>query len=163
MVAIQSPGQDAADAPPAPRRRVWQSLRRGFRRRCPHCGEGRVFRAFLKVAPACPVCGEDLSHHRADDAPPYITIVIVGHVIVTAILFIQSRWQLSNAVLLAVTLPLTAILSLVLLPSVKGAVVGLQWALRMHGFDEKARDGIDFDDPDFGAVAATEGRRSPER
>ena len=54
----------------APARLVSRAVWRGMRLRCPHCGEGRMFRAYLKVNDHCPVCGEDLSHHRADDAPP---------------------------------------------------------------------------------------------
>ena len=35
----------------------------------------------------------------------------------------------------ALWVPLTLILTLLLLPSVKGTIVALQWALYMHGFD----------------------------
>ena len=91
---------------------------------------------YLKVAPNCPSCGEDLSQHRADDAPPYLTIVVVGHIIVPLILFVETRWPLPTMVHMAIWLPLTLILSLTFLPPMKGAVVGLQWALRMHGFDQ---------------------------
>ena len=65
--------------------RAAQALWRGFRGRCPACGEGRMFRAFLKVADECPHCGEELHHHRADDFPAYLVIVIVGHILVPII------------------------------------------------------------------------------
>ncbi len=117
------------------RRPRWRSLRRGFACRCPNCGQGRMFTRYLKVAPVCSVCGEDLSHHRADDAPPYFTIVVVGHIIVPAVLFVETRWHLSNLQHLLIWLPLTLVLTLALLQPIKGMVVGLQWALRMHGFD----------------------------
>ena len=91
--------------------------------------------SYLKVNARCPVCDEDLSHQRADDAPPYLTIVVVGHIIVPLILFVETRWPQETMTHLAIWLPLTLILSLALLPVMKGAVVGLQWALRMHGFD----------------------------
>ena len=64
-----------------PTRDRWQAIRRGFMGRCPRCNEGHIFRAYLKVNDACPVCGEEFFHHRADDAPPYFTILVVGHVI----------------------------------------------------------------------------------
>ncbi|MCW5714362.1 MAG: DUF983 domain-containing protein [Bauldia sp.] len=130
------------------KRHVWQSIRRGVRCRCPNCGEGRMFNRFLKVAPTCPACGEDLSHHRADDLPPYLTIVIVGHIVVTAILFVFGRWEWPTTVHLLVWLPLTFALCLALLQPTKGAVVGLQWALRMHGFARTSGQGDAFDDPD---------------
>lgn len=131
----------------AEKRNTWQAIKRGMRCRCPNCGEGRMFSRFLKVAPSCPACGEDLSHHRADDLPPYLTIVIVGHIVVTAILFVFGRWEWPTIVHLFVWLPLTLVLCLALLQPTKGAVVGLQWALRMHGFARTARNGASIDDP----------------
>jgi uncharacterized protein (DUF983 family) len=119
------------------KRDVWQALKRGFRGRCPRCGEGRLFRAFLKVDNACSVCGQDFTPHRADDLPAYLVIVIVGHIVVPLALMIETNYSPPVALQLAIYLPLTFIGSLVLLQPVKGAVVGLQWALRMHGFDEE--------------------------
>jgi uncharacterized protein (DUF983 family) len=109
---------------------------RAARCRCPNCGEGKIFRAFLKVTDKCSVCGENLSHHRADDLPAYLVIVIVGHIIVPIALWIETNYAPSMLVQLAFYLPITFASSLVLLQPVKGAVVGLQWAFRMHGFDE---------------------------
>ena len=87
--------------------RASQSVRRGFSCRCPHCGEGKLFRAFLKPVDACPVCGEDLSHQRADDFPPYITMVIVGHILVPLMLTVQMLTDFSVATYLAIYLPIT--------------------------------------------------------
>jgi uncharacterized protein (DUF983 family) len=119
------------------KRDVWLALKRGFRGLCPHCGQGKLFRAFLKVDDACSVCGEDFTPHRADDLPAYLVIVIVGHIVVPLALMIETNFSPPVALQLAVYLPVTLIASLVLLQPVKGAVVGLQWALRMHGFDEE--------------------------
>lgn len=110
------------------------ALWRGFQGRCPHCGRGSIFRAFLKVADRCESCGEELFHHRADDLPAYLVMVIVGHLIVGALLFLEAARPLEYWTELAVFLPLTFVLSLVLLQPVKGAVVALQWSLGMHGF-----------------------------
>ena len=66
------------------------AMRRGFFGRCPNCGQGKLFRAFLKVADKCAVCGEDFSHHRADDAPAYFNIVIVGHIVVPLALAVET-------------------------------------------------------------------------
>jgi uncharacterized protein (DUF983 family) len=128
------------DAPP--RRDVWRAMARGVRCRCPNCGEGRIFRAFLKVTDACPACGEVLSHHRADDLPAYLVIVLVGHIVVPIALWIETNYAPAVALQLALYLPLTLVTSLLLLQPVKGAVVGLQWALRMHGFDDDHQDDI---------------------
>ena len=122
---------------PAARRDVWGSIKRGFRGRCPRCGEGKLFRAFLKVDNNCPVCGLDFTPHRADDLPAYLVIIIVGHIVVPMALMIETNYAPPVALQLAIYLPFTLIASLLLLQPVKGAVVGMQWALRMHGFDEQ--------------------------
>jgi uncharacterized protein (DUF983 family) len=122
---------------PAEKRDVWTALRRGFRGRCPRCGEGKLFRAFLKVDDHCSACGQDFTPHRADDLPAYLVIVIVGHIMVPLALMIETNYSPPVALQLSVYLPGTLILSLLLLQPVKGAVVGIQWALRMHGFDEQ--------------------------
>jgi uncharacterized protein (DUF983 family) len=119
------------------KRNVWQAMKRGFRGRCPRCGEGKLFRAFLKVDDACSVCGLDFTPHRADDLPAYLVIVIVGHIVVPLALMIETNYSPPVALQLAIYLPITFVASLALLQPVKGAVVGMQWALRMHGFDEE--------------------------
>lgn len=119
------------------KRDVWTALKRGFRGRCPRCGQGKLFRAFLKVDDHCSVCQLDFTPHRADDLPAYLVIVIVGHIVVPTILWIETDYSPSIALQLSIYLPFTLLLSLVLLQPVKGAVVAIQWALRMHGFDEK--------------------------
>jgi uncharacterized protein (DUF983 family) len=68
-----------------------QALWRGFRGCCPACGEGRMFRAFLKPNDQCPHCGEELYHHRADDFPAYLVIVIVGHIVVPLMLLVETE------------------------------------------------------------------------
>jgi uncharacterized protein (DUF983 family) len=116
-------------------RALGRAVRRGLMGRCPNCGEGRLFRAYLKVADHCPVCGEPLYHQRADDAPAYLTMFIVGHFIVAGILAAEEIWPNVNMWLLVGLWSLaTAASSLAILPRVKGALVGYQWAARMHGF-----------------------------
>jgi uncharacterized protein (DUF983 family) len=124
------------------KRDVWAAMKRGFRGRCPRCGEGKLFRAFLKTADNCSVCGLDFTPHRADDLPAYLVIVIVGHVVVPIFLLIETNYSPPVWLQLSIYLPLVLFASLALLQPVKGAVVGLQWALRMHGFDDNPPDDI---------------------
>ena len=124
------------------KRDVWTAMKRGFRCRCPRCGEGKLFRAFLKVDDHCSVCGLDFTPHRADDLPAYLVIVIVGHIVVPLALSIETNYSPPVWLQLAIYLPLTLVASLALLQPVKGAVVAFQWALRMHGFDENAPSDI---------------------
>jgi len=118
------------------KRDLWTSFKRGFRGRCPRCGEGKLFRAFLKVDDHCSACAQDFTPHRADDLPAYLVIVIVGHIVVPLALMIETNYSPPVALQLVIYLPLTLLASLILLQPVKGAVIGIQWALRMHGFDE---------------------------
>jgi uncharacterized protein (DUF983 family) len=125
------------DSAPAEKRNVWTAMKLGFRGRCPRCGEGGLFRAFLKVDNNCSACGLDYTPHRADDLPAYLVIIIVGHIVVPTALWIETNYSPAVWLQLAIYLPFTLIASLLLLQPVKGAVVGMQWALHMHGFDEQ--------------------------
>lgn len=102
-----------------------------------------MYRSYLKVHDACTSCGEELHHHRADDAPPYFTIFIVGHIVVSAMLSVEMALAPPIWMHFAAWIPLTLALSLALLPAIKGAFVGLQWSLRMHGFDPNCGAGGD--------------------
>jgi len=110
------------------------ALLRGWRRRCPQCGAGPMLKGYLKVRDRCPVCAEALHHHRADDGPAYLTILIVGHVMAPLLLFVFTTWR-PEPMILATGFSVGCVaLSLYLLPRLKGAMVALQWARRMHGF-----------------------------
>jgi uncharacterized protein (DUF983 family) len=127
------------EAPAQPKRNVWRAIRRGFAGRCPCCGKGAMFRAYLKVNDRCAVCGTELFHQRADDAPPYVTILVVGHII--GALMLSVEWLAPDLPILYQVLiwpTLTLALCLGLLPAFKGALIGTQWALRMHGFETAA-------------------------
>ena len=114
----------------------WQAVKRGFSSRCPHCGEGKLYRAYLKPVEDCAVCGEEIHHQRADDAPPYATIFIVGHVVGPALLLSQKyEWNLPAWADALLWCTIALIMSLWLLPRVKGALINYQWALYMHGFE----------------------------
>ncbi|MCW5732160.1 MAG: DUF983 domain-containing protein [Alphaproteobacteria bacterium] len=117
-----------------PDRAMGPAIRRGFGRHCPACGKGPIFGRFLKVNDACGECGTELHHHRADDAPPYFTIFIVGHIVIPLLLLLERQAMPPTWLHMALWLPLTLLLSLWFLPRVKGALIGLQWAKRMHGF-----------------------------
>ncbi|MEQ1578174.1 MAG: DUF983 domain-containing protein [Hyphomicrobium sp.] len=126
-----------------PLRSKRQSMLRGLKQRCPACGTGRLYGAYLKVNDKCPECGEELHHHRADDAPPYFTILIVAHIVGAGILWTEQTYAPPTWVHWLIWLPLLLVLSLGLLPRIKGALIGLQWALRMHGFGGPGSDSTD--------------------
>ncbi len=128
--------QPAAYSDPEVERPTKQSMLRGFRRRCPQCGEGIMFASYLKVADKCPVCSEELHHHRADDGPAYLTILVVGHLMAPLIHIAFTKFRPDPMVLATVFTIGCVALSLYLLPRMKGLVVGIQWSRRMHGFGQ---------------------------
>ena len=133
--------QSAADAASTVADRdTREAMVRGAKELCPACGKGPLFTSYLKVAETCASCGEQLHHHRADDAPPYFTILIVAHIVVGGVLWLENAFAPPSWLHAAIWLPMTLILSLLLLPRIKGALVGLQWGLRMHGFDADGAD-----------------------
>ena len=119
---------------PGDARPLWPALRRGWARRCPACGGGPLLEGYLGVRARCAACGEAMHHHRADDLPAWATMVIVGHVVAFLLLTVESSLRPPLWMHYAVWPALTLAMSLWLLPRIKGAVVGMQWAWRMHGF-----------------------------
>ena len=116
-------------------RPLGRSIRRGLLNRCPACGSGTLFRAYLKPVDQCAACNEDLHHQQADDLPPYLVIFVLGHVMVGGFLMSDEFLpQISMWWNLAFWVPVTAILALLIIQPIKGGVIGLQWALKMHGF-----------------------------
>ena len=113
------------------------AMLRGAKQRCPACGQGALYKSFLKVADECPNCREELHHQRADDLPAYVTMFIVGHIVVGLVMVVESHYAPELWVHALIWPALLLALSLFLLPRIKGAAVGLQWALRMHGFSRE--------------------------
>lgn len=118
-------------------RPVGRALRRGLRCRCPSCGTGAMLHGYLKVRDTCPACDEELLHHRADDGPAYLTILIVGHLLAPLILWAFITYRPEPLVLATIFTAGTVALSLFLLPRMKGMVVAVQWSRRMHGFAKR--------------------------
>ena len=110
------------------------AMKNGAKSRCPRCGEGHLFRGYLKVAASCDRCGLDLTPQRADDGPAYITILIVCHIAGVALHLMHKPFA-DNPLMLALIISAGSVaLSLAMLPPIKGAIVGIQWAKGMHGF-----------------------------
>ena len=122
----------------------WTALMRGWHGRCPRCNQGRLFSSYLKMKGHCEVCDLALEPYRADDAPAYFVILIVGHIVVPLALLVETEITPAYWIHVALWLPLTLGLSLALLQPIKGVIVGWQWAQQMHGFHP---DGVDHSDP----------------
>ena len=131
---VQSVAQTTAHVHEANDRPMRPALLRGWRRRCPSCGSGPLLRGYLKVRDICAVCNEELHHQRADDGPAYLTILIVGHLMVPPFFWSFVQFRPDPLVMISVFSVATVALSLYLLPRMKGVMVGIQWSRRMHGF-----------------------------
>ena len=122
----QSPPTGAA-APAA----WWLGLKRGLAGRCPVCGKGTLLEGYVRPKAQCAACGVDLLQFRADDAPAYFTILIVGHIVIPAMLTVEIAYHPPVGLHWMLWIPLTLLLSFLLLPRIKGALIGLQWALKV--------------------------------
>ncbi len=101
-------------------------MKRGFRKKCPHCGKTPIFIKYIKTFQKCSKCGIKLSQYKSDDGPAYITIFIVGHILIPVILLVEKHFSPSLILQMFIWPILTIIFSLWLLPRVKGAFIGMQ-------------------------------------
>jgi uncharacterized protein (DUF983 family) len=101
------------------------AIMRGLAKRCPSCGQTQIFRAYLKVVPSCTACGAPLGQYPSDDAPPYITMLVLLHIIIPVILILETTTNLPLWAYGVIFLPLATILTLWLLPIVKGGMIGV--------------------------------------
>lgn len=124
----------SAEQPEKRERQIRPALWHGWRKRCPQCGSGPMMQGYLQVRDHCPVCREELNHHRADDGPAYLTILIVGHIMVPLMHIAFVRHRPEPLVLFTIFAVGCVALSLYLLPRLKGAIVAYQWARGMYGF-----------------------------
>lgn len=109
-------------------RKTWQSIKRGLRLRCPQCGQGKLYRAYLKPVAACSACREPWEEIRADDGPAWATMLIVGHLVGPLLVFFVRKPGISLWGLVAASAAAAIILCMSLLPSIKGAIMALIWS-----------------------------------
>ena len=112
------------------------ALVRGAFGRCPRCGQGWLFQRYLKIVDCCPICGEPYGHFRTDDAAPWLTILVVGHITVPIVLICEENIRLTMGVAFAIYLPLIVGLTLILLPRCKGVIAALLWAMKAEGSEK---------------------------
>ncbi|MGH1578694.1 DUF983 domain-containing protein [Planktotalea sp.] len=124
----------ALEAEQSPERALKPALLRGWRRKCPNCGEGPLLQGYLKMRKSCTVCKQDFTAARADDGPAYLTILIVGHLMAPGLHIAFVHYRPEPLVLFSIFAVGCVALSLYLLPRLKGAIVAFQWSRQMFGF-----------------------------
>jgi len=112
------------------------ALIRGALGRCPCCGRGPLLFRYLKVVSECSACGEPYGHFRADDAPPWLTILLVGHFIAPVFVLIEENFELTVTTQLAILIPLVVALTLAMLPRCKGAILAIMWMTKSEGTEQ---------------------------
>lgn len=130
------PDMQTQDARPA----ASIAVLRGARHRCPACGEGRLYAGYLKQVSACPVCAAPLDRIRAEDGPPWLTVLLLGPLL-AGLTFISARQESWPIWIKLPALGVFAIGAvLVLLPRIKGAIIGLFWSMGAADSDDGSPD-----------------------
>ncbi len=109
-----------------------KAFTRGVRRKCPCCGQASAFRGYLKVVDTCPSCETPLSLYPCDDGPAYVTMLLVGHLVIAPAFLLHLFYTYPLEVVLPTMVVSMAVLTLVLLPFVKGAFLSLLWYLGLR-------------------------------
>ena len=120
----------------ADRGNLSDAVRREVSCRCPHCGNGNLFTRYLKPTSTCSHCGERFDDIRTDDIAPYFTILIVGHLIAPFILLLERLYAPPLWVHWLAWPVLTVLLTLLVLPRIKGGVLGWMWWLGLRGDEQ---------------------------
>ncbi len=104
-----------------------KALSHGFFRRCPCCGKGKMFEGYLTPKVECSACHLDYTPLKADDGPAYITMGLVCMILVPLFFLYQALYEPPFLLALGVSLPLTVLVILGILPLIKGAFMAAVW------------------------------------
>jgi uncharacterized protein (DUF983 family) len=101
--------------------------------RCPHCGKGKLMRGYLKQVEACSVCGEKFGQIRADDAAPWLTLIVVGHIFLPLVFLFNWNWMPLWVAMVSMSALVVAI-ALAILPKAKAVFIAILWQTRAPGY-----------------------------
>lgn len=105
--------------------------------RCPSCGQGKLFASYLKQVESCAVCNERFGHIRSDDAAPWLTILVVGHIAVPVVFAVERVTHWPVWVAMTIWPAFALVLGLAVLPRAKGVLLGVIWAVRAPGSERE--------------------------
>ena len=112
---------------------LWRGLR-GF---CPACGKEKLFVAYLKQIDQCAACHEPFGHVRSDDAAPWLSILVVGHITLPIILLVERHTLWPLWATMTVWPVFTLGLTLAILPRAKGLLLSIIWATGAPGSERE--------------------------
>ncbi len=107
---------------------TWPAIGRGIICKCPNCGKGWLFHHYIEQVENCSNCGEPLAYYKAGLFLPFVVITLVIHVVAFVMLDMEVNGHGSPLFYIYVLVPLTLVLTLGILPSAKGAIIGLMWS-----------------------------------
>ncbi len=110
-----------------------KAAERGVLGRCPCCGKGVLFARYLKQVDNCAACGEQFGGLRADDAAPWLTIIVVGHIFLPLVFMVDLTSIMPVWAELTLWSAVFTLLSLVMLPRAKGVMLAVLWQTRATG------------------------------
>jgi len=128
-----TPGQTTIDLPHS----LWGAMRRGIVGRCPRCGGARLFAKFLKPVERCPLCAQDWTLHAADDFPPYVSIIVTGHLMAPVMILLGAAVLIPMWATMLIAVALAVTMLIALLQPAKGGIIALQWWMGMQGFAKR--------------------------
>lgn len=109
------------------------ALLRGARRRCPRCGVGALFAAYLTRADSCPDCGARFEGLEAADGPAWLTIGLVTPLVLMLLLILEKYATLSVVAEGSILVAATIVAAPMLLPVAKGVFLAGLWLMRESG------------------------------
>ncbi len=109
-------------------------LARVLARRCPQCGQGAIFRAFGRVAEACPRCALVFRREQGAQTGSMYLTAAVSEVFAAFLIFVF--WWLFDwtpLVFVLVTAPLVLGFCVAFLPVAQALWVGVEYATDLEG------------------------------
>ncbi len=106
---------------------------RALRLRCPNCGRGNILHSYLKPVAACENCGEPYGHIRSDDAASWLTILVVGHILVPIMVAVESADRFPQGFSMAFWPIAAAVLTAFVLPRAKALIMSIIWFEKAPG------------------------------
>jgi uncharacterized protein (DUF983 family) len=105
-------------------------VRSGRKGICPRCGEGHMFKSWLKVADQCAHCGLDYRFASPDDGPAFFSLCIVAFPLTFLVVWLQVAFNPPIWVHFITSLPLMVIGCVAPLQPIKGWLIASQYVNR---------------------------------
>lgn len=107
-------------------------LLHGLRGKCPNCGQGRLFKSYITQNQVCSICREDFSNIHADDGPPWLTILVSGHIMAPLIIYFVTHDIFSEFIETSILIIMALLCVFIILPRAKGLFIAAIWIINQN-------------------------------